>query len=79
MSPKKAIPDCPFHHNLCFDGSNRKLKIMGSDFCSQTISISFVAGTQLEQYVVSWEHGNCPAFVNIEVVLKESCKKRETN
>lgn len=36
-----------------------------------------LAGTQLEQYVVTWEHGNCPAFVNIEVVLKVA-KKRET-
>lgn len=25
------------------------------------------------------EHGSCPAFVNIKVVLKESCKKEETN
>lgn len=79
MSPNKAIPDYPFHHSLCLDGRDRKSEITGSDFCSETIPISFLAGMQLEQYVVTWEHGSCPAFVNIEVVLKESYKIKKPN
>lgn len=51
MSLKKAVPDCPFHHNPRFDGRDRKLRIAGSVFHPETMAISFLAGMQSERYV----------------------------
>lgn len=48
MSLKKAVPDCPFHHNPRFDGRDRKLRVAGSVFHPETMAISFLAGMQSE-------------------------------
>lgn len=62
MSLKKAVPDCPFHHNPHFDGRDRKLRIAGSVFHPETMAISFLAGMQSERYVATQRAQELPCL-----------------
>lgn len=77
MSLKKAIPDCPSHHNPHFDGRDRKLRIAGSVFHPETVAISFSAGMQSEQYVATQRTQELLCLCKYRGCSKRNLQKKE--